>query len=254
MSTVTAASPARPAGRPRDERIDVAILEATLALLADRGYQSLSIAAVAEAAGVGKPAIHRRYGSKAELVVAAVDILADEPEPELPDGTREALAELLEATAAVIGSPGGLAIMGSLLAAGAMTLGSRTSHVDARDVAAVIARALTEAGHEGRARTPTGPAALTYDECAAILSDVLGRPIRYAEPAPWSYWRRTRRVGMPRAMAAVTIGIYTAARLDLAAGITDDVARITGCEPIDFATFARDHAAAWCRARDGIAA
>lgn len=117
MSTATAAAPAR-AGRPRDERIDVAILGATLDLLADRGYAALSIAAVAEAAGVGKPAIYRRYGSKAELVVAAIDVLADEPEPALPDDTRDALTALLAATAAVIGTPGGLAIMGSLLAAG----------------------------------------------------------------------------------------------------------------------------------------
>ena len=119
MSTATAEVRAtRPAGRPRDERIDAAILESTLALLADRGYAALSIAAVAEAAGVGKPAIYRRYGSKAELVVAAIDLLSDEPEPALPDDTRAALTELLAATAAVIGTPGGLAIMGSLLAAG----------------------------------------------------------------------------------------------------------------------------------------
>lgn len=127
---------------------------------------------------------------------------------------------------------------------------SRTSHVDARDVAAVIARALTEDGHEGQAYTPTGPSALTYDECAAILSEVLGRSIRYADPTPWSYWRRVRRGGMPRAMAAVTIGIYTAARLGLADGITDDVARLTGRDPIDFATFARDHAEAWQQTND----
>lgn len=131
---------------------------------------------------------------------------------------------------------------------------SRTSHVDARDVAAVIARSLTEDGHEGHAYTPTGPTALTYDECAAILTDVLGRPIRYSDPTPWSYWRRVRRAGMPRGMAAVTIGIYTAARLGLAAGITDDVARITDRAPIDFATFARDHAEAWGRPGDGAAA
>lgn len=62
---------------------------------------------------------------------------------------------------------------------------SRTAHVDARDVAAVAAVALTEPGHTGRAYVPTGPAALTYDECAAILSDVLGRPIHYADPTPW---------------------------------------------------------------------
>jgi len=122
---------------------------------------------------------------------------------------------------------------------------SRTSHVDARDVAAVAARALTENGHEGQAYTPTGPAALTYDECAAILSENLGRPVRYADPTPWSYWRRVRRAGMPRGMAAVTLGIYTAARFGLAAGITDDVARITGREPIDLATFAREYAEVW---------
>ena len=130
---------------------------------------------------------------------------------------------------------------------------SRTSHVDARDVAAVIGRSLTEDGHEGHAYTPTGPAALTYDECATVLSEVLGRPIRYADPTPWSYWRRVRRDGMPRGMAAVTIGIYTAARLGLAAGITDDVARIAGREPIDFATFAHDHAEAWARTGDDAA-
>lgn len=118
MSPAAADTPARPAGRPRDERIDAAILESTIALLADRGYAALSIAAVAEAASVGKPAIYRRYGSKAELVVAAIEVLADEPAPELPADTRDALAALLAATAAVIGTPGGLAIMGSLLAAG----------------------------------------------------------------------------------------------------------------------------------------
>ena len=39
--------------------------------------------------------------------------------------------------------------------------GSRTAHVDARDVAAVAARALVEDGHAGMAYTPTGPAAVT---------------------------------------------------------------------------------------------
>lgn len=122
---------------------------------------------------------------------------------------------------------------------------SRTAHVDARDVAAVAAVALTEPGHDGRAYVPTGPAALTYDECAEILSDVLGRKIRYADPTPWHYWRRMARRGMPAAMIAVTIGIYTAARFGLAAGLTDDVQRLAGRPPIGFRRFAADHAAAW---------
>lgn len=122
---------------------------------------------------------------------------------------------------------------------------SRTAHVDARDVAAVAAVALTEPGHEGRAYVPTGPAALTYDECAEILSDVLGRPIRYADPTPWHYWRRMARRGVPATMIAVTIGIYTAARFGLAAGLTDDVERLVGRPPTDFRRFSEDHAVAW---------
>jgi uncharacterized protein YbjT (DUF2867 family) len=125
---------------------------------------------------------------------------------------------------------------------------SRTAHVDVRDVAAVAARALVEPGHAGRAYTPTGPEALTYDECAAILTEVLGRSIRYADPTPWHYWRRMARRGMPAAMIAVTLGIYTAARFGLAAGLTDDVERITGRTPIGFAQFAQDYRDAWAAA------
>jgi len=122
---------------------------------------------------------------------------------------------------------------------------SRTAHVDARDVAAVAARALVEPGHEGRAYEPTGPAALTYDEVAAAISTAAGRPIRFADPGLVAYWRRMRGRGMPRAMVGVTIGIYLAARLGLAAGITDDVRAVTGRDPIAFGTFAQDHAEAW---------
>ena len=105
-------------GRPRDPAIDAAILDATLALLAERGYQALSIAAVAELAGVGKPAVYRRHASKERLVMAALDRLADGPGPALPDDPRAALTVLLTATARAIGTPGGLTIMGSLLAQG----------------------------------------------------------------------------------------------------------------------------------------
>ena len=122
---------------------------------------------------------------------------------------------------------------------------SRTAHVDARDVASVIARTLVEPGHEGRAYVPTGPEALTYDECARLISEAVGRPIRNADPAVWSYWRRMRSGGMPRAMVGVTLGIYTAARLGLAANLTDDVERLTGRPPRRFADFARDARAAW---------
>jgi AcrR family transcriptional regulator len=56
------------AGRPRDPRIDAAILSATAELLVQIGYSNLSLAAVAERAGTTKSALYRRWSSKAELV------------------------------------------------------------------------------------------------------------------------------------------------------------------------------------------
>lgn len=122
---------------------------------------------------------------------------------------------------------------------------SRTAHVDARDVAAMAAAALVEDGHDGQAYVATGAESPTYDEVATMLSAELGRPIRYADPGWIPYWRRMRRRGMPRAMIGVTLGIYTAARLGLAAGLSDDVERITGRPPTSMAAFIHDARAAW---------
>jgi AcrR family transcriptional regulator len=60
-------------GRPRSAEVDQAILDATLALFADRGYDGLTIEAVADKAGVAKSTIYRRYTDKAELLLAAIE-------------------------------------------------------------------------------------------------------------------------------------------------------------------------------------
>lgn len=56
------------AGRPRDPRIDAAILRAAADLLVEIGYANLTMAAVAERAGTTKTALYRRWSSKADLV------------------------------------------------------------------------------------------------------------------------------------------------------------------------------------------
>lgn len=59
------------AGRPRDNRVDEAIVTATRELLAEVGYTNLTMDAVAARAGVGKAAIYRRYATKPEVAFAA---------------------------------------------------------------------------------------------------------------------------------------------------------------------------------------
>lgn len=69
---------ARSSGRPRDARTDRAILDATLELIAERGVYEFRTEDVAARAGVGKGAIYRRYGSKDDLVTAAIAGLVSE--------------------------------------------------------------------------------------------------------------------------------------------------------------------------------
>ena len=59
-------------GRPRHPRLNAAMVQATLELLTERGYNDLSLAAVADRAGTTTTALYRRWGSKAALVMDAV--------------------------------------------------------------------------------------------------------------------------------------------------------------------------------------
>jgi AcrR family transcriptional regulator len=82
-------------GRPREERADRAILQATLHLIAERGINDLRIDDVADRAHVGKATIYRRYRSKDELVAAAVTSLVSDIA--IPDtgSTESDLRELM---------------------------------------------------------------------------------------------------------------------------------------------------------------
>jgi AcrR family transcriptional regulator len=65
-------------GRPRDPRVDEAILQATRDLLVSLGYRRLAVDSVARRAGVSRTTLRLRWRSKAELVFDAVL-----PDPEI---------------------------------------------------------------------------------------------------------------------------------------------------------------------------
>jgi AcrR family transcriptional regulator len=73
MSTPVAARP----GRRRDESLTRAILEATLALLREQGYDGLSIEAIARRAGVSRPTIYKRWRSLSDLALDAARLTPD---------------------------------------------------------------------------------------------------------------------------------------------------------------------------------
>ncbi len=113
--TVRTAGAVRSAGRPRDGRIDAAVLQATRDLLEEVGYLQLTVAAIAQRAGTTKPAVYRRWPTKAHLVHEAV-FPPEGPEIALGGDLRDDLRALVDAGVATLGSPAARAALPGLMA------------------------------------------------------------------------------------------------------------------------------------------
>ena len=103
-------------GRPRNPQIDEAVLRAAAELVVEVGYADLTIAAIAARAGTSKPAIYRRWPSKAHLVHEAA--FPEGEELSLPDtgSLHDDLAEMLRRTAAAFAHPVARALTPGLMA------------------------------------------------------------------------------------------------------------------------------------------
>jgi len=115
---------------------------------------------------------------------------------------------------------------------------AKISHVDVRDIAAVVVKALTEPDHEGKAYTLTGPEALTYNELANELSKVLGRPISHISLSPSNLKHGMLTEGMPEEIADRMLDLERYFREDQASRITNDIKQVTGHDPRHFAQYA----------------
>ena len=120
---------------------------------------------------------------------------------------------------------------------------ARISLVEIDDVAAVTVAALVEDGHEGETYEITGPAAISYAECAAILSEELGRQVRYVSVSDEDARAALVEAGIGPKAALALVEIDGLFRTGFGAPVTDVVERVTGRAPRDFRTFARENAA-----------
>ncbi|MDT8911976.1 TetR/AcrR family transcriptional regulator [Amycolatopsis sp. PS_44_ISF1] len=79
--------PPAKAGRRRDHARDAVILDAALEVLAETGYEGMTIDLVAARAGMARATVYRRWASKTDLVLAAAARLsATDADPDrLPD-------------------------------------------------------------------------------------------------------------------------------------------------------------------------
>jgi AcrR family transcriptional regulator len=121
----TASVTKRRAGRPRDLRLDEAILRATIELIEERGYSELTLAGIAERAGTTTPAIYRRWSSKADLVLHAV-FRTEGPDVVADSGDLESDIRLMVGwTLQKLGRPAGRAALAGLLSEPALERSER---------------------------------------------------------------------------------------------------------------------------------
>ena len=147
-----------PAGRPRDPRIDAAILRATTDLLVEIGYSNLTMAAVAERAATTKTALYRRWSSKAELVHEAAFPAAPTAIETPPGDFRADVRAMIAAARNVFTSPVVRAALPGLIADM-----SADAELNARvmgrfvDVFSAVRSRLSEARQRGDARADVDP-------------------------------------------------------------------------------------------------
>jgi uncharacterized protein YbjT (DUF2867 family) len=130
------------------------------------------------------------------------------------------------------------------------SLGSTpASHVDARDIAAVIIATLTEPvdRHAGQIHLVTGPVAVTFEQIAEVCSRVVGRPVRYVNLTDAQFKAGLVASGQSEWQATAEIELNAYARQGHTAVVTDTVARISGRPARTLQQWFADHDAAFRR-------
>jgi AcrR family transcriptional regulator len=153
-------------GRPRNPRIDGAVLTATVELLSETGYADLSVDTIARRAGTSKPAIYRRWPSKARLVHEAVFPIGDATV--LPDTGSLAgdVREMVRGTADVLTTPAARAALPGLV--GEMAADPTLHTVLLERFADLLSSGLTERLEQAVARGEARPDATANDLVEAV--------------------------------------------------------------------------------------
>jgi uncharacterized protein YbjT (DUF2867 family) len=118
------------------------------------------------------------------------------------------------------------------------TAGGRVGFIDAGDIARVGVEALLSPVALNTDLVLTGPEALSYDDVAAILSEVSGRTITHVHLDSEELCSIYEATGLPSAAAQFLAALDTAIASGIEDRSADTVERVTGTAPRSFREFA----------------
>jgi len=125
----------------------------------------------------------------------------------------------------------------------------KVSHIDVRDIAAVVVKVITEDGHLGKVYSLTGPEALSNFRMAEMLSATLGREIKYVDLPQEQMRSALLAAGVPAWTVEGILDLSELYRAGGASSVTGDVESILGRKPIGFEEFCRDYSSSFQRSQ-----
>lgn len=119
------------------------------------------------------------------------------------------------------------------------------SFIDSRDISATIAEVLTTDRFNNQEFNLTGSEAISHDQVAKLMTDVLGKKINYVDVDPNDFLKSLLSAGLPEDYSNFLLYIAGALREGHASAINENVKEITGKDPILFKNYVQDYKEAW---------
>jgi uncharacterized protein YbjT (DUF2867 family) len=118
----------------------------------------------------------------------------------------------------------------------------KVSFVDVRDIAGVAVQALlNESKHGQKAYNSTGPNAISYTQAAEILSNEVGRKIKYLDISEDQAREGMKAIGMDEWFINSMMELFSITRAGYVSDVSPAIEEVTGKKPITFSEFAKDY-------------
>jgi len=105
---------------------------------------------------------------------------------------------------------------------------SRTSFIDTRDIGEIAGITLTDDKYLNQKLNITGPAALTYQEIAQIMTQILGVKYTYSKPSLLKFRKVMLQRGLKKEFVNVMVMLYFITQLGNAKEVNDTAGKVLG--------------------------
>lgn len=124
--------------------------------------------------------------------------------------------------------------------------GQAQSIIDVRDIADIAAKMLqSPAAHAGRIYTLTGGTSITGIQAAALIAQVLKKPVQHVSITPEAAVATMQQWGMPTFNINILDSLNKVVSAGYAKAVSADTENLLGRKPRTFAAFVEDNAVLW---------